>query len=200
MAGKSSRFKLTLVATLVIYAAAWALTDLPPSPLRFTDERIVMTVTDRNCDINGWYKFRNVSPFPRSTRFFYPFPLHDADYPDLIEAFWLQGGAKKPLEFKKLSDGISYRLKVPGSGETQFVIHYRQKLHAKRAVYIVTTTQSWRRPLDSAIFEIHHPAHWENVRYTYPGKVMKSDGQSVFRLIEWHHYMPRKEIEMTWRD
>ncbi len=197
---KTNRFILPLLASLVVYAFAWLVADLPPSPLRFTDEKIEMDVTSESCAIDGWYKFRNKSPFPRRTRFFYPFPINGADYPDFMEASVLHDSAETPLKFKKLSDGISFHLKVPGNGETQFIIRYKQNLHGKRAKYIVTTTKSWRRPLDHAVFQVCHPAELENARYTYPGKKIKSDDNAVCRLIEWRHHMPDKDIEVRWRN
>ena len=189
---------MPFAAALLVYAVAWVFGDLPPSPFRFTDEKIEMNVTADSCAIDGWYRFQNVSPFGRRTRFFYPFPMGDADYPEFIEVMQLRGDVQIPLEFVNLSDGISYYLKIPGRGEAQLIIRYGQKLRAKHAVYIVTTTRTWRRPLDHALFLITHPADFENARYTYPGREIKSDSHEVARLIKWHRHMPDKNIEVRW--
>jgi hypothetical protein len=88
---------------------------------------------------------------------------------------------------------------LPGCGGDTIVAEavYRQKVYAKYARYIVTTTRAWGRPLRHASFEIRLPPAAVPLDFSFPFK--PTDGGARY-TYEASDFFPDRDIIVRWRE
>jgi hypothetical protein len=152
-----SRWILTFACLL---ATCFALFLVKPwhSIVRFDSEVIRVTVDPERITVNGLYRLYNPLPFPVTQWFFYPTPLGGGLEPvDKLQVERLPGRPKAVPELLspvKKGSREYYRVKVPGRGILEVRAMYSQRHNGAYGRYVLTTTESWGRPLRRAQFEL----------------------------------------------
>jgi hypothetical protein len=79
-----------------------------------------------------------------------------------------------------------------------FKIRYEQRLLGRSASYMVTSARRWPAPLNRAVFVIHHPAGWRDVRVSYPIRHREThDGRIDLTIVE-QPFLPDREVSVRW--
>jgi len=176
-------------------------TDTLKSPVDFFKEHITLKIDDSTCHISGVYYFRNNRDFSGTFPVAFPFYIDSLTlYPDTMAAYIVDNLDTLPISVRRNIKGGLAVLSIPmKAGEiTCWHFDYNQRIKSTRAVYIITSTASWGKPLEDAIYEFIVPADYENiVTWPEPDTIIKQD--SYFEYISHKtDFMPRHDMEIKW--
>jgi len=169
------------------------------SPVRFYHERVTVEPSERRTRVVGIYDFRNESDAPADVTIRYPFPVDRHHlYPFLVRVHEEVAGAMEPLGFIRVDPDIAWRLSFAPREQKRVRVEYVQEIRERRAVYIVTTTRGWGRPIELAEFEFRVPASLRGVTLSIEPDTVESRGDTVVYRIALTDFMPDSELVLSW--
>ena len=186
-------------------------TGLPPAvslalPLRFDSEVVRLEIIPDSVQIEGLYRFACTQARGAPLSLVYPYPSDS-----------LMGGARTlqlegrgpgevwtALEFKEVSNGRGVRWVLPPCRSESLEVRtvYRQARYAPHAVYIVSSTQAWGRPLRHARFEISLPPGASEPRFSFPFELQapRAPNARSLHVFEATEFLPDHEITVDWKE
>ena len=200
-----------LIATVIAVVSGLAIAQdisnikpLQPQPsVEFYQEEITFIVNDSIARVEGVYHFRNNTGKAFTMPVMFPFYVDSVtSYPDYIEAFMADSaGNITPLDFVDMPERGSIRMRIPltNAPETVWYLNYEQSISAKRAVYIITSTAAWQKPLEQATYTFVVPDSFKDVEvWPEPDTTFAGDSQIYKQCIKYQ-FMPAREMEISWR-
>jgi len=184
---------------------------LPPAvslslPLRFDSEVVRLEVLPDSVQIEGFYRFACTQARGHPLSLFYPYPadsLMGAARTLLLEGR-APGEAWAPLEFQEVPRGRGARWVLPPCRADTLEVRtvYRQARYAPHAVYIVSSTQAWGRPLRHARFEITLPPGAIEPSFSFPfeRQAPRAPDARAWHLFEARGFLPDHEITVDWKE
>ena len=196
---------LLLIAFQGVLFSQDNLPDLPDSDKSTVDffmEEITLQVSDSTSHVEGVYYFRNNT----SKEFDFPvlFPFYTdslTSYPHVIEPYLLENGKRNKLSYKNLPNfsGIRFRIPLQADKTTAWHLDYSQKIRAKRAVYIITSTAAWKKPLEKATYYFIAPESFSGVEiWPEADTAYTDDGNIIYKCIR-ENFMPSKDMKISWK-
>jgi hypothetical protein len=198
---------VTVIAIVSGFAIAQDISNIKPLKPRpsveFYQEEITFIINDSIARVEGVYHFRNNTGKEFAMPVMFPFYVDSVTgYPDYIEAFQADSaGNITPLDFIEMPERGSIRMRIPitTAQETVWHLNYEQRISAKKAVYIITTTAAWQKPLEQATYTFVVPASFKNVKvWPEPDTTFAKDNQ-IYRQCVKYQFMPAREMEISWR-
>ena len=119
-------------------------------PLHFSEEYIDFKIDSVYFYVNGIYTFRNTNSYPLTQIIEFPFAYKIQQIDSIIVYDLVQ---LCPVEFYKESQSVTFSITLPALSALDISICYQQKL-AKVNTYILTSTQTWGKPLDKAVYNL----------------------------------------------
>lgn len=193
----------TLKAGLILISSfcfsSFALAD--KYPFDFFKEKIMLSVDRNEIHIKGIYYIRNNSSKEEELMIFYPFPIDSFhDYPHRISIHYINADKDKAEEkYIKERDGIIWPLRID-SGKTKCIlIEYSQKIRAKEATYITTTTQGWGKAIEDARFIVSVPADFKEVKISYQPDRAESKDNKIYYYMNEESFLPEEDLIVKWK-
>jgi hypothetical protein len=169
-------------------------------PLRFYREHVTVEPSDGRVRVVGVYYFRNESDEPLSTPIRYPFPVDRYQVMPFRIRVWEETGEDlRPLGFTREDASVRWRMQFAPRGERTVRVEYVQEIKKNRAVYIVTTTHEWGRPIELAEFEFRVPAHFEDVELSFEPDHTSVSGDTIVHYLRETDFLPDSDLTVTWR-
>lgn len=163
--------------------------------VRFTRERIEVTVKPASIEVDGLYIYENPWPVPLTQGLKYPILSDDLHpIPDSVlvtAADPVTGKDLGPVFTLKLGKTPYYSVRVPAKGLRHIRVRYTQEARGPSGAYLLTTTQPWRRPLERGEYLLK-PSGVRILSSSYP-----LDGKEPFSFVK-SSFMPDKEWEFEW--
>jgi len=170
--------------------------------VEFFMEEITLEVTDSTAHVKGVYYFSNNT----SKEFDFPvlFPFYTdslISYPHVIEPYLLENGQKNKLSYKDSPNfsGIRFRIPLQADKVTAWHLDYCQKISAKRAVYIITSTAAWKKPLDKATYYFIAPESFSGVEVWPEADTAYMDNGNIIYKCVRENFMPSQDMEILWK-
>ncbi len=165
----------------------------------FTQERVEISAYPSYFDVDGAYLFENVHFFPlRQTCSFPVAEGNGIQPPPRMEVYRSRSGETGPFDVPvsvhEFNGKHWFSLWLRPKEKLWFAVRYRQEATARNGGYIVTSTQSWHKPLDKAVFRLS-PHGIKITKSSYPLSETESPGTLGF---EWHDYMPTHDWAFSW--
>ena len=160
--------------------------------IAFFEEHIDFELSDRYFSVNGIFSFANQHSTAQAQSIIFPFAT-DTRFIDSIRIFNLT--TFQAVEFKRLSNAVSFIVQVPAHDTVDLHLFYRQPA-ASQNNYIITSTQSWGEPLEKAVYTLTTPATTTISSFSYqPDSTVYSQGK---RYYYWHkrNFMPEKDFQL----
>lgn len=165
--------------------------------INFKKEKIEISVKDNHCTLTGYYFFENNDLKDKTQTIYYPFVINNSlPYPDSIFVF--DNSTLKTLPFRKLKEGIIFDINIPPGSITQIKVQYRQNLIDNYFEYILTTTQNWKKPLESAEFNILLPSSYLNPNISYSEDLTIQGTDYIAYTFTKINFMPDKNLIIKW--
>jgi len=160
--------------------------------VNFFEEHIDFVLDSAYFSINGIYSFHNESGQPVNEHIVFPFADKTGGI-DSIRIVNLNTFEKVP--FTRLESSVAFEFNMQPNDTVDLNIFYRQK-SSTRNTYIITSTQTWGKSLDTAVYSLTTPAGLPLVSFTYtPDSVIKDHDKRVYKW-EMHQFMPVKDFEI----
>jgi hypothetical protein len=161
--------------------------------VRFPKEQIDIEVYPDHIWVKGTYVYRNPFPFPVIQGFSIPLPI-DSSHPSPV---MLSAGQlspiKKRIPLRFLFGKHRFSLTFSPKEEIILIVRYRQHSPDRNASYILTTTKSWKRPLNVGIYRLI-PEGVKIMSSNYP---LQSKKSNIF-LFQRNTFMPQTEWHFSW--
>lgn len=180
---------------LLILIAVMASHTQAQKPVTFFEEHIDFVLDSVSFSINGIYSFHNESRQPVNEHIVFPFADKTSGI-DSIRIVNLNTFEKVP--FIRLESSVSFEFNMQPNDTVDLNIFYRQK-PSTRNTYIVTSTRTWGKPLDTAVYSLTTPADLQVDSFSYiPDSVIKDHCKRVYKW-EMHQFMPVRDFEIITR-
>ncbi|MEO0276239.1 MAG: hypothetical protein ABIM60_05635 [candidate division WOR-3 bacterium] len=162
------------------------------NPINFWKEEIKIEIQNKTLKVRGIYYFKNLSNFYTSIIMRYPFPVDEYhEYPFYVKI--------KGFVFKREGNDLIMPVNFKPFEEKKIEVIYAQRLKDKKAKYILTTTQKWGKPLESAYFEIKVPLFFKDVKISYKPDSVKIKKNFKFFYIHRKNFLPKDDLFIDWK-
>ena len=203
------------IAAVAILLAALALTgcareenvaaeesgDEPLSPIRFYREYVTVEPSQGSTRVSALYYFRNDSDKRVRQGIHYPFPVDRFHlYPGVVRVWEKNGDDLRPMGFVHRERHVLWSMELEPREEVVVRVDYVQEIRRPRAIYIVTTTQEWKRPIELAEFEFRVPAGLDSVRLSFEPDRREVEGDTIVYYVRYHDFMPDEDLTVTWNE
>lgn len=206
-----------LVALLLIVAAAGCSREETParggtrvaaddamralSPVRFHREYVKVEPSRRLTSVSALYYFRNESDRRVEQGISYPFPVDRFHlYPRVVRVWEKNGDDLRAMGFLHRERNILWSMEFDAGEEKVVRVDYTQEIRRPRAVYIVTTTKEWRRPIELAEFEFRVPAELDSVELSFEPDTRTVEGDTIVYRVKYTDFMPSEDLVVTWKN
>lgn len=175
--------------------------DEPLSPVRFYREYVTVEPSQGSTRVSALYYFRNDSDKRVRQGIQYPFPVDRFHlYPRVVRVWEKNGDDLRPMGFVHRDRHVLWRMDLEPREEVVVRVDYRQEIRRPRAVYIVTTTQEWKRPIEVAEFEFRIPAGLDSVRLSFEPDRREVEGDTIVYYVRYDDFMPDEDLTVTWKE
>ncbi len=170
-------------------------------PVSFYREYVTVEPSDGRTRVVGDYYFRNDSDDEISLAIRYPFPVDRFHvYPFRVRAWVLKDGEFRPIGFVHGSDAVSWPMDFAPREERVVRVEYVQQIVSEHAIYIVTTTKEWGKPIEIAEFEFRVPASLGPVDLSFEPDRTEAQGDTVVYYMRRTGFLPDADLTVTWGD
>jgi hypothetical protein len=173
--------------------------DRPLSPVRFWREYVTVEPSQGSTRVSALYYFRNDSDRRVRQGILYPFPVDRFHlYPRVVRVWKKSGDDLRPMGFVHRDRHVLWNMQLEAREEMVVRVDYIQDIRRPVAIYIVTTTQEWRRPIEIAEFEFRVPAGLDSVRLSFEPDRREVDGDTIVYYVRYDDFMPDEDLTVTW--
>lgn len=193
------------VAGLVILIALASCSSEPEAPhstgpVHFCEEDVTVAPSVGRVRVAGLYSFRNETDRLVEMGIAYPFPVDECHaFPDSVSVTELRDGEPVTIAFSERPASVFWRMRFDGRETRRVRVEYSQALARNRAVYIVTTTAAWGRPIDVAEFHIEVPRGLRDVRLSFSPDTVEDRGDTIVYHLREEGFLPDSDIKIEWR-
>jgi hypothetical protein len=161
--------------------------------LQFYKEDLTFTILDNFLKVDGYYYFCNVGDKIFKGNLYYPFPV-DSNYYDNIDSLKIEMGNTVFTNLKLHHRGVYIPILLESYKSIVYHITYRQKLLKNKAEYILTSTQQWNRPLESASYRLVIPESLKIKIFSYQPDSIKKDSNNTVFYWDRINFLPQKDM------
>lgn len=182
--------KMLLLLGLLVFA--FCSDALAQRNVSFYEEYIDFSLDSSSFCVNGIYSFVNVTDKEIHQQIMFPFAGKMAEI-DSIRILNLNTG--QALRFNRLESAVVFNLHLSAKDSVDVIVFYRQKRSTKNT-YILSSTQSWGKPLETAVYALTVGSDIEIKSFSYePDTVKVINNQKVY-LWKKNDFMPVADFEI----
>lgn len=159
----------------------------------FYEEHIDFVLDDKYFSINGIYSFYNDADRTTIQQIIFPF-AEKTSLIDSISVIHLK--TYKKIQFKHMENAISFNFILMPKDTVDIHIFYRQKTSITNK-YIITSTQSWEKPLETAVYTLTTAKNIKIRSFSYAPDTVCETNESKLYFWEKHQFMPKFDFEIT---
>ena len=166
--------------------------------LRFYQENLKFNITETDFTVDGLYYFRNSTPDTIKQYMSYPFPqISGLGEVKSVEGTSLYPEMKAPLIVNVNQEAARFRLMVYPFDTAVVRITYVQLITDHKVEYILTSTKTWKEPLEKADFTLELPIDLKIDSLSYDGdSILIKDGY-LFYKFHFTDFLPDKNFSVT---
>ncbi|MDD3323380.1 MAG: hypothetical protein PHS59_18240 [Paludibacter sp.] len=184
-----------LLTTIVVICCFVFFTEAQ-AKISFFEEHIDFSLENNYFTINGIFSFANKNKIPETQQIIFPF-ANETDSIDSIRIINLN--TLNNLDFIKLKSSVVFKITVPANDTVDLNIFYRQKKSSTNK-YIITSTQSWGKPLNKAVYSLSTEKELKIKSFTYQPDTIKTINNKKIYLWYKTEFMPLKDFEIILND
>lgn len=183
--------KYILCLTLLMYSTSLYLQAI--HHVSFFEEHIDFTLEAGYFVINGIYSFHNDAERDVNQQIVFPF----ADKTATIDSIRIVNlSTVSEIPFKRLENSVFFHFTVPPKDTVDVNIFYRQKISTINK-YIITSTQSWGKPLEKAVYTLTTDKNFKIKSFTYVPDSIGKIGIKQLYFWKKQNFMPKLDFEIT---
>lgn len=167
--------------------------------IRFLKEDITFQIQQEYFIVEGYYWFTNQSSLLDEQLIYFPFGVTDVkETVDSIEIYNILAGMSPRIN-ETGNKGSFFNLNVPYRDTAVIRIKYRQKIISDSVMYILRSTQYWKKPLESAEYKLRIGKQMVMTGFSVqPDKVYSIGNENIYH---WKRidFMPEKDLIFHFR-
>lgn len=161
----------------------------------FKEEQVNVSVYPDHIEVDGTYLFENPSCSPIQQACTFPVAEGEGIGPAAdMRASYSGNGGTVTVPVHSFWGAHWFNFPLGPNEQVRLRVQYRQDARQHRGGYVVTSTQSWGRALDSASFRIRSYGA-RIIQSSYPLAASDTPDASGF---DWHGYMPEHDWTFAW--
>lgn len=158
----------------------------------FFKEHIDFYLDSNFFSINGIYSFYNNTNGIVNKKIIFPF----ADNVSRIDSIRIIDlNILKKLNYIKMENAIYFEISIMPKDTLDINIYYRQKKSIKNT-YVLTTTQTWGKPLEEAIYTLTIPETLIVKSFSYKPDSMKFDEETILYTWKKQDFSPKLDFDI----
>ena len=163
----------------------------------FVGEDVTITVAPTQVKVEGVYRFRNPAEDAQTLKLRYPF----ARGPELGEPdnVVVRDGEGRDVPYSWKRHDVAFEVTVPPRSETEVSVSYEQPCRGGEFTYILTSTRSWRRPIERAAFAVEVPPQLAPVEGSYELEEVPAREGVVRYELRRDDFYPDVDLNLYWR-
>lgn len=172
-------------------------TNLSSQSIDFFSESLTFRLQDGSFEVEGLYYFRNNADTEISQNLFYPFP-NVKKYGKISFISISKAGDPSSLLRNQTEYGAVFNITLQAKEEAAYHIRYVQELASNEARYIITTTQAWKKPFETADYRLEFPLSMNLVKSSIePDTTFQF---SHLNIYQWNrkNFMPAVDFEFRY--
>jgi hypothetical protein len=162
----------------------------------FVGEEVTITLGPERARVTGVYRFHNPGDKPQTLKLRYPF----ARGPELGEPENISvrdgDGADVPFSWKR--HHLAFEVIIPPQTEAEVLVAYEQRCLGCEFTYILTSTRSWRRPIEEATFAVEVPPQLAPLEGSYQLEEVASSEGGVRYELRREDFYPDVDLTLRW--
>jgi hypothetical protein len=162
--------------------------------LQFYREDIVFKVSEGWVSTEAIYNFCNLGQNNIKTPLFYLFPDNTLELIDSLVITDLK--ADTIIQYREGRSGVFFPVSVKSYGQAAYRVDFRQRLVEKHFKYILTSTETWGRPLEFANFELQVPVGLTIDSLSYPADTSFVKNNLQYFFWKKKDFMPERDFEV----
>lgn len=167
--------------------------------VRFYREYVTVEPSATRTAVTALYYFRNDSDENTTVGIIYPFPIdRNHLYPFQTKVWEERHDTFEPIGFVRGEADVKWTMSFTPREEKLIKVRYIQEIRKRRAIYIVTTTKLWKRPIEIAEFEFRIPASFEGVELSFTPDRTESHGDTVVYYRRYTDFFPDENLTVSW--
>lgn len=167
-----------------------------PSPVEFSREDVSIYIFEDYVQVEGTYTFRNPSLEPEKVKTTYPLIIDDQIGEPYSISLLDDTGDEIP--YREVDRGIQFEYEMPPGEHKDIHITYKQPYTSNEYTYILTSTQTWGKPLQVARFTVNTAGSLGELNSNYPfSKVSEKELFSQY-FYQTQDFYPDRELELSW--
>ena len=181
------------IVYIIIYFLCLSTYIQAQNNVSFFEEHIDFQLDSKYFTINGIYSFYNNSNSLVNQQIIFPF----ADKTTEIDSIRvLNLNTPKSTRFIRLENSISFDLNIAAKDTVDINIFYRQRIAVENK-YIITSTQTWGKPLDKAVYTLTADKNLRIKSFSYPYNSVRQVKDKKLYTWEMREFMPKFDFEIT---
>jgi len=166
------------------------------SALSFEAEELDFYLESDLWEMDGLFHFANYDSLSTKELIYFPVPSDSLCLPAKIQTLAIQdsNGAEVTM-LNQSKNGFTFLLSLPALSFCSLHINYTQALKSNYAKYIITTSNSWGRPLPYAKYTLHPGIKVQISSLPFP--LQKQEERNY--IWEFYDFTPDKEFEVTFQ-
>jgi len=162
----------------------------------FSAEKLTFTVNSKTVELTGSYCFTNRTDQSVQMPVIYPICINDQQaFPDSVVVNLADGS---PLTFRRRDDNLLFSVPLAEKGQTEIIIYFRQAVGQSQFEYILTSTRSWSKPLESADFLIQVPLTLNLTNLSFPYERIDTTGNFQVYHLHFKDFYPDRNLTFEW--
>jgi hypothetical protein len=171
------------------------------SPIRFYREYVTVEPSSGSTRVSALYYFRNESDRRVRQGILYPFPVDRFHlYPRVIRVWEKNGDELREMGFIRRDRHVLWTMELEPREERVVRVDYVQETRRPHAIYIVTTTKEWKKPIELAEFEFRVPAELDSVSLSFEPDRRTVEGDTIIYYMQQVDFMPDEDLVVTWAE
>jgi hypothetical protein len=174
--------KIILLSYAIFLIVFWGINTIAfmkkVDKVNFYKEIISIFVQKSEFEVRADYFYKNLSGEKLHLYACAPFPVRDGiSFPDEKQISLMEDG-KIPIYWEKSWNKIDFYLFFEPHEDKKITLTYRQKANNDKGIYILTTTNAWRRPISEGYYFLKMSKDCKFVSSNYPLEKLPQDGDS----------------------
>jgi hypothetical protein len=171
----------------------------PSTPVvEFTSENVSINLHPDSVQVEGIYTFSNLHNQENKVKISYPFVINE--FIGAPTSITVQTDNGQTLEYKLQDDAIQFELVVPPQSSRNLSISFTQPCYDGGFTYVLTTTQSWGKPLVSAVFTVNVDNTISEFQSNYTlEQVDKTDAFTSYSY-QTENFNPDQDMQFSWNE
>lgn len=161
--------------------------------LSFEAEELQFTLNQGNWEMDGLFYFANYADTLVSSPIYFPIPEDSLSlHPEILALEVVEDSLASCMLSSLRTGGFGFMLTMPARHFCTVRIAYRQALLGKHAKYIITTANSWGKPLAFASYKLKVAAGISLTKLPFPLQQHSDDTY----YWEFNDFRPQHEFEV----